>query len=91
MNRKMAKLPEFTSEQEEATFWDTHDSTKFLEETEPVDITFIDARPSKKQISLRLEQATIEQLKTVAKSKGIGYQTLVRMWVIERLQAETAA
>lgn len=84
----MTKLPQFTSEQEEAAFWDTHDSTEFLEDTTPVDVTFVDARPPKKLISLRLDPAAIEKLKAVAQKKGVGYQTLLRMWVMERLALE---
>jgi len=84
----MTKLPQFANEQEEAAFWDDHDSTEFLDETEPVNVTFIDARKPKKQISLRLDQAIINQLKTVATSKGLGYQTMIRMWVMERLSQE---
>ena len=45
-------------------------------------------KPAKKQISLRLDDKTINQLKLVADRKGIGYQTLIRMWVIERLNIE---
>lgn len=84
----MTKLPQFTSEQEEAAFWDTHDSTEFLEDTTPVDVTFVDARPAKKLISLRLEPAAIDRLKAIAQQKGVGYQTLMRMWVMERLALE---
>ena len=51
----MAKLPQFMNEQDEAAFWDTHDSAEFLDETEAVAIKFVDARPAKKQISLRLD------------------------------------
>jgi predicted DNA binding CopG/RHH family protein len=86
----MPKLPQFTNEQDEAAFWDAHDSTEFLPETETVDIKFIDARPTKKQISIRLEPAVIEQIKQVARTKGVGYQTLIRIWVMEQLQ-KTAA
>ena len=48
--------------------------------------TFVDARPTKQQISLRLEPAVIVQLKKVARTKGVGYQTLILMWVMERLE-----
>ena len=85
-NHAAVMLPKFANEQEEALFWDTHDSTEFTEITEPVDVTFVDVRPTKQQISLRLEPAVIDQLKQVARSKGIGYQTMIRMWVMERLE-----
>jgi predicted DNA binding CopG/RHH family protein len=90
MRFKMSKLPSFISEQEEAEFWATHDSTEYLDDTEPVDVMFVDARPSEKQISLRLDAYVIEELKAVAQSKDVGYQTLIRTWVMERLAQERA-
>jgi hypothetical protein len=53
--RQMRELPKFATEQEEAGFWDTHDSTVNLGATEPVAATFVDVRPPKQQISLRLQ------------------------------------
>lgn len=87
----MSKLPQFASEQEEAEFWATHNSTQYLDDTEPVDVTFVDVRPPKKQISLRLDADTIDKLKAVAQRRGIGYQTLIRIWVMERLAQEHTA
>lgn len=86
----MAKTPKFATLQEEADFWDTHDSTDYLDDTTEVDITFVDARPRKTQISLRLDPHTIAQLKTIAAQRGVGYQTLIRMWVMERMSQELA-
>ncbi len=84
----MSKIPKFADETEEAEFWAAHDSTEFLNDTEAVNVTFIDSRPPKKQIALRLDGDTIEALKAVASRKGIGYQTLIRLWVNERLEQE---
>lgn len=84
----MSKLPKFETEQDEAEFWATHDSTEFLEDTEPVEVTFADHRQPKKQIALRLDSETIDALKAVARRKGVGYQTLIRLWVNERLEQE---
>jgi predicted DNA binding CopG/RHH family protein len=86
----MSKLPRFVSEQEEAEFWATHDSIEYLDDTEPVDVTFVDARPSERQISLRLDAYVFEELKAVAQSRDIGYQALIRVWVMERLAQERA-
>ncbi len=83
-------LPAFKSEQEEAEFWDNHDSTEYLAASKEIDVQFVDNRTSMKQISLRLDLSTINEIKQVAKTKGIGYQTLIRMWVIERLHGEAA-
>lgn len=82
------KLPHFTDEREESEFWDSHDSTDYLDETEPVEAEFVDARPRKRQVCLRLDPDTIEALKAAAARKGLGYQTLVRVWLMERLEQE---
>jgi len=84
----MPITPKFASEQEESEFWDTHDSMDYLDGTEEIDVTLIDARPRKTQISLRLDRETISRLKTLARKRGIGYQTMIRMWVVERLAQE---
>ncbi len=83
----MAEIPKFHNEQEESDFWDTHSTTDFFDETEKIPLRVVDARP-KTLISLRLEQDTIERLKMIARSKGLGYQTLIRMWLMERLTTE---
>jgi predicted DNA binding CopG/RHH family protein len=84
----MAKTPQFASDQEESDFWDTHSSVDYMDDTTEVDATFVDARPRKEQISLRLDRETITRLKALAHKRGIGYQTLIRMWVMERLSQE---
>ena len=43
-----------------------------------------------KGVLLRLDGAVVDQLKEVARTKGIGYQTLIRIWVMERLQREAS-
>ena len=58
----MSKLPKFASVQEEAIFWDTHNSTEFLADTEPVDVALGDARPAKRLITLRRDPDVIERL-----------------------------
>lgn len=49
----MAEIPKFTTKQEEAEFWATHDATEFLDETEAVDVIFVDARSGPKQAWLQ--------------------------------------
>lgn len=84
----MAKTPQFASEQEESDFWDTHSAVDYMDDVVEVGVQFVDARPRKEQISLRLDRETITRLKAVAHKRGIGYQTLIRMWVMERLNQE---
>jgi predicted DNA binding CopG/RHH family protein len=87
--KRVKKIPKFRSEKEEADFWATHDSTDYLSGTKEAKVKF--TRPQKKLVSLRLDENTIEKLKKIAESKGIGYLELVRMWVLENLSKTKAA
>ena len=80
------KLPKFRSAKEEALFWDKHDTTRFLSEFEPVRVEF--PKPKKRLVSMRLPEPEIIGLKRIAAKKGIGYLTLIRMWVTERFFQE---
>ena len=44
-------------------------------------------RRNKRALSVWLTEEDIEQLRAIAKEKGIGHTTLVRMWVREKLEA----
>jgi len=84
---KKSRIPKFKSEEEEAKFWDTHDTTGFLDEFKEVhNIRF--PKPRKRLISVRMDDRQIQSLKQVAETKGIGYLTLIRLWIMERLSRE---
>jgi len=74
-------IPDFESYEEEADFWDTHDSTEF--EWEPVEVKV--SRPLKVTFAIRLDPQTVEKLREVAASMGLGPTTLARMWILEKL------
>lgn len=89
--RKAGDLPDFSrmSDEEITRFWDTHDSADFWDQLEPVDEPIVFATSPKKSISIRLPEAMTVKLKQIARQKGIGYQPLIRMWLLERLAEET--
>ena len=80
------QIPKFKSLEEERRFWDTHSITEFIDKLKPVKMEFI--RPKKKLISLRLDTPQIESLKEIASHKGLGYLSLIRYWISERLSKE---
>jgi predicted DNA binding CopG/RHH family protein len=86
---RKVNLPDFNkmSDQEIADFWRKHDATEFWGDMNDVAETFVDVRP-KKAISMRFDEKDLSAIKNFAREKGIGYQTLMRMWVIERLATE---
>ncbi len=80
------RIPKFKSLEEERRFWDTHSITEFLADLKPAKVEFI--RFKKKLISLRLDTPQIESLKQIASRKGLGYLSLIRYWINERLSKE---
>ena len=80
-------IPKFKSEQEEVRFWKTHSITEFEDDlVEVKNMRF--RKPSKQLISLRIDGHMIASLKESAAKKGLGYLTLIRMWIAERLSQE---
>lgn len=77
-------IPKFANLEEEARFWDTHDTTDFEDEFKPVKVRF--AKNLSQGITIRLDHGTLERLRTEAYAKGIGPTTLARMWLKERLR-----
>ncbi|MCE5237672.1 BrnA antitoxin family protein [bacterium] len=84
------RVPPLRTDTEAAEFWDKHSLTDFIDDTEPANDVAFAARPLK-QVCLRLSERQIEQVKQIAATKGIGYQTMLRMWIAERTRLEAAS
>jgi hypothetical protein len=83
-----SKIPVFNSVEEEAEFWDTHDSTEFADEFEDVDdIEFVGVI-SRGYISMRMDDHTLDELQKCAEAKDVALADLLYTWIEERLDAE---
>ncbi|HAG07010.1 MAG: hypothetical protein XD69_1286 [Clostridia bacterium 62_21] len=80
------KLPEFRTAEEEAAFWEKHSVVPYLDQMETVQ--FEVARPKKKQVSIRFDPAILEEIRRVARARGVPYQTLIQLWVAEKLAGQ---
>lgn len=79
------RIPTFATIQEEAAFWDTHDTGDYEDEFRPVRVKF--AKNLSSAVSIRLDANTLDELRKQAAKKGIGPTTLARMWILEHLEA----
>ncbi len=89
------RLPTFSSDEEERAFWETHRPGDYVGTMQPGQVQVsrgfrARVKERKKNLTLRMEPSRIEEIKAVARELGLGYQTLMRMWVIERLRREKA-
>ena len=82
------RLPKFKNEEQERKFWASHDSADYLEWRRGKRVVLPNLRPTLRTISLRLPQPMIERLKLLANKRDVPYQSLLKMFVAERLEAE---
>jgi len=87
----MKELPKFKSEDEERKFWGTADSTKYIDWSKGKRRRLINLKPSLRTISLRLPVAMIEDLKLLANQRDVPYQSLLKVFLAERLAKERPA
>jgi hypothetical protein len=81
------KVPKFKNLKEEREFWDSHDSTDFLDDFTPgKDVVFV--RPKKEVISLRLEPKIVKKLREMADEAGLPPTTYARMLIIKGIRAQ---
>jgi hypothetical protein len=73
---------EFASIEEAAEFWEKHDLSEYWDETREVEFD-IKVPPAPRYIPL--EQDTAEVISKIARKKHISPETLVNLWLKERL------
>ncbi len=86
--KKLKKIPRFKNEKEEFDFWSKHDSTEYVNYSEGKKATFPELKPSIKTISLRLPESLIEYLKVLAHKRDVPYQSLMKIFLAERIKKE---
>jgi len=85
---KMKRIPKFRSEDEEREFWASHDSTDYINWSEAKEIIMPNLKPSLKTISIRLPEIMIEELKLIANKRDVPYQSLMKIFLAERVEQE---
>ncbi len=85
---KRKPVPEFQSEEDERAFWASHDSTEFMDWRSARRHKFSKLRPTLRTISLRLPVSMIEDLKVLANKRDVPYQSLLKVFLAERLEKE---
>jgi predicted DNA binding CopG/RHH family protein len=86
--KNLKPIPEFKSLDEEADFWNTHDSTEYVDWSKARKTVFPNLRPSTESISLRLPSPLLARIKGLANEKDIPYQSLMKVFLSERVEKE---
>jgi len=85
---KKKSIPKFKNEDQEREFWSSHDSTEYIDWHDAERVILPNLKPSLKTISLRLPENLLNELKLLANKKDVPYQSLLKMFLAERVQFE---
>ncbi len=82
------RIPKFKSEDVEKEFWASHDSTEYVDWKKAKRVVMPQLKPSLKTISLRLPESMLEELKLLANKRDVPYQSLLKIYLSERIREE---
>jgi predicted DNA binding CopG/RHH family protein len=80
--------PKFRTEDEERDFWAEQDVVDFFDWENSVRGAFPALKPSTTTISLRLPKGLLEELKALANERDVPYQSLLKVFLAERVARE---
>lgn len=83
MSENKSSISHATSYQEIGEYWDTHDLAEVWEQTKPADFE-VDLQSE--QIYYRIDRKLADQVIALAQARGISAETLLNLWVQEKLQ-----
>jgi predicted DNA binding CopG/RHH family protein len=85
MTKDAKKPPTFANESEERAFWESHDSTDFVDWDRAERVRFPNLKPSTRSISLRLPMTLLDRIRIAANKRDVPYQSLIKMWLTEKV------
>ena len=83
---KIKKTPDFKTEADERAFWESHDSSDYLDWSQARPASFPKLKPSTKTISLRLPEMLLDRIKIEANRRDMPYQSLIKAWLVEDVE-----
>lgn len=86
MSKSLKKIPQFDDEAQERAYWETHDSSDYLDWSIARKVALPNLKPTTKTISLRLPQHLLDSLKVAANARDVPYQSLIKVWLQEKLK-----
>ena len=89
--KPMRQIPKFESEAQEREFWAKHDSTAYVDWRRAKRVRLPELRPTTRTVSIRLPVTMIESLKILANERDVPYQSLLKMFVADRIKEERRA
>lgn len=89
--KPLKEIPQFKSEDEERAYWAEHDATEHFDFAKATQPTLPNLKPTTLAISIRLPIAMLEELKSLANRDDVPYQSLMKVYLAERIKRERKA
>jgi len=86
--KPLKKIPTFKDEDAEREFWAKADSTEYIDWSKAQKLVLPNFRPTLRTISLRLPESMIAELKLLANQRDVPYQSLLKVFLAERINEE---
>jgi len=87
----MKNIPNFENEDKEREFWAEADSLEYIDWKKAKKIVLPNLKPSVKTISLRIPESMLEEIKLLANKRDVPYQSLMKIFLSERIDKELSA
>ncbi len=87
MSKQPKVVPKFANEAEERACWESNDTTEYLDWRKARKAVVPNLKPPTKTISLRLPQHLLDSLKAAANARDVPYQSLIKLWLQEKLRS----
>jgi predicted DNA binding CopG/RHH family protein len=84
MPRRLKQIPKFARESDERAFWESRDSSSYVDWTRAQIASFPHLRPSTRTISLRLPEDVLNAIRNHANKLDVPYQSLMKLWLAEK-------
>jgi predicted DNA binding CopG/RHH family protein len=89
MKKPNKPIPKFKNEKDERAFWEKNDASDYFDLSKAKPVTMSNLKPSTTSISLRLSQSFLEKIKLQANKLDVPYQSLMKIWLAEKLEEVT--
>ncbi len=88
MPKKLKEIPIFKNEIDEREFWAKEDSADYVKWERAEAVVMPKLKPTTRTISLRISESMLDKIRLVANQRDVPYQSLIKMFLKERLDDE---
>lgn len=88
MPKKLKEIPNFKSENAEREFWGREDSTGYIDWKAAASVVLPNLKPTTRTIYIRISESMLEKIRLVANKRDVPYQSLIKIFLQERIDAE---